>query len=108
MSRLRLTYSAACKTQVRLNSLEGIDLVPAAAATYPMHPVPVVHWTKEAADTLPEVFARRRDSGRTLPTAERAPASCSEHDNHHRPHSNRGDRPPPGVRLPAAAGSTRT
>ena len=40
----------------------GIELVHAIAARYQVHPVQVSQWKKEAAERLPEVFARKADA----------------------------------------------
>ena len=40
----------------------GIEPVHAIAARYQVHPVQVSQWKKEAAERLPEVFARKADA----------------------------------------------
>ncbi len=44
-----------------MEALQGIEPVHAIAANYEVHPVQVCQWKKEAAERLPEVFARKAD-----------------------------------------------
>jgi transposase-like protein len=59
MSKKRRQHSAQFKAQVGLDALKGIEPVHAIAAKHGVHPVQVTQWKKEAAERLPEVFARK-------------------------------------------------
>jgi len=59
MSKKRRQHSADLKARVGLEALKGIEAVHAIAAKYQVHPVQVSQWKKEAAERLPEVFARK-------------------------------------------------
>jgi len=61
MSKKRRQHSAELKARVGLEALKGIEPVHAIAAKYQVHPVQVSQWKKEAAERLPEVFARKAD-----------------------------------------------
>jgi transposase-like protein len=61
MSKKRRQHSADLKAKVGLEALKGIEAVHAIAAKYQVHPVQVSQWKKEAAERLPEVFARKAD-----------------------------------------------
>lgn len=59
MSKKRRQHSSDLKAKVGLEALKGIEPVHAIAAKYQVHPVQVSQWKKEAAERLPEVFARK-------------------------------------------------
>jgi transposase-like protein len=59
MSKKRRQHSPDLKAKVGLEALKGIDAVHAIAAKFQVHPVQVSQWKKEAAERLPEVFARK-------------------------------------------------
>jgi len=59
MSKKRRQHSPDLKAKVGLEALKGIEPVHAIAAKYQVHPVQVSQWKKEAAERLPEVFARK-------------------------------------------------
>jgi transposase-like protein len=61
MSKKRRQHSPDLKARVGLEALKGIEPVHAIAAKYQVHPVQVSQWKKEAAERLPEVFARKAD-----------------------------------------------
>jgi transposase-like protein len=61
MSKKRRQHSPDLKAKVGLEAPKGIGAVHAIAAKYPVHPVQVSQWKKEAAERLPEVFARKAD-----------------------------------------------
>ena len=61
MSKKRRLHSPDLKAKVGLEALKGIEPVHAIAAKYQVHPVQVSQWKKEAAERLPEVFARKAD-----------------------------------------------
>ena len=61
MSKKRRLHSPDLKARVGLEALKGIEPVHAIAAKYQVHPVQVSQWKKEAAERLPEVFARKGD-----------------------------------------------
>jgi putative transposase len=61
MSKKRRLHSPDLKAKVGLEALKGIEAVHAIAAKYQVHPVQVSQWKKEAAERLPEVFARKAD-----------------------------------------------
>ena len=61
MSKKRRQHSPDLKAKVGLEALKGIEAVHAIAAKYQVHPVQVSQWKKEAAERLPEVFARKAD-----------------------------------------------
>ncbi len=58
------------RAKVGLEALECIEAVHAIAARYQVHPVQVSQWKKEAAERLPEVFAREGSEGREAETAK--------------------------------------
>ena len=62
MSKKRRQHSPDLKAKVGLEALKGIEPVHAIAARYQVHPVQVSQWKKEAAERLPEVFARKADA----------------------------------------------
>ena len=62
MSQKRRQHSPDLKARVGLEALKGIEPVHAIAARYQVHPVQVSQWKKEAAERLPEVFARKADA----------------------------------------------
>ena len=62
MSKRRRQHSPDLKARVGLEALKGIEPVHAIAARYQVHPVQVSQWKKEAAERLPEVFARKADA----------------------------------------------
>ena len=59
MSKKRRQHSPDLKAKVGLEALKGIEPVHAIAAKFEVHPVQVSQWKKEAAERLPEVFARK-------------------------------------------------
>jgi transposase-like protein len=59
MSKKRRQHSPDLKAKVGLEALKGIEAVHTIAARYQVHPVQVSQWKKEAAERLPEVFARK-------------------------------------------------
>ena len=59
MSKKRRQHSPDLKAKVGLEALKGIEAVHAIAAKFQVHPVQVSQWKKEAAERLPEVFARK-------------------------------------------------
>ena len=59
MSKKRRQHSPELKARVGLEALKGIEPIHAIAAKYQVHPVQVSQWKKEAAERLPEVFARK-------------------------------------------------
>ena len=59
MSKKRRQHSVELKSRVALEALKGIEAVHTIAARYQVHPVQVSQWKKEAAERLPEVFARK-------------------------------------------------
>ena len=59
MSKKRRLHSPDLKARVGLEALKGIEPIHAIAAKYQVHPVQVSQWKKEAAERLPEVFARK-------------------------------------------------
>jgi len=59
MSKKRRQHSPDLKARVGLEALKGIEPVHTIAAKYQVHPVQVSQWKKEAAERLPEVFARK-------------------------------------------------
>ena len=59
MSKKRRQHSPDLKAKVGLEALKDIESVHAIAAKYQVHPVQVSQWKKEAAERLPEVFARK-------------------------------------------------
>ena len=59
MSKKRRQHSPDLKARVGLEALKGIEPVHAIAAKFEVHPVQVSQWKKEAAERLPEVFARK-------------------------------------------------
>jgi transposase-like protein len=61
MSKKRRLHSPELKARVGLEALKGIEPIHAIAAKYQVHPVQVSQWKKEAAERLPEVFARKAD-----------------------------------------------
>ena len=61
MSKKRRQHSPELKARVGLEALKGIEPIHAIAARYQVHPVQVSQWKKEAAERLPEVFARQAD-----------------------------------------------
>ena len=61
MSKKRRQHSPDLKAKVGLEALKGIEAVHAIATKYQVHPVQVSQWKKEAAERLPEVFARKAD-----------------------------------------------
>ena len=61
MSKKRRQHSPDLKARVGLEALKGIEPIHAIAAKYAVHPVQVSQWKKEAAERLPEVFARKAD-----------------------------------------------
>ena len=61
MSKKRRQHSPELKARVGLEALKGIEPIHAIAARYQVHPVQVSQWKKEAAERLPEVFARKAD-----------------------------------------------
>src|SRR5664280_808624 len=61
MSKKRRLHSPDLKARVGLEALKGIEPIHAIAAKYQVHPVQVSQWKKEAAERLPEVFARKGD-----------------------------------------------
>ena len=61
MSKKRRLHSPDLKAKVGLEALKGIEPVHAIAAKFQVHPVQVSQWKKEAAERLPEVFARKAD-----------------------------------------------
>lgn len=61
MSKKRRQHSAQFKAQVGLEALKGIKPIHAIAAQHGVHPAQVTTWKKEAAERLPEVFARKAD-----------------------------------------------
>jgi transposase-like protein len=61
MSKKRRQHSPDLKARVGLEALKGIEPIHAIAAKYQVHPVQVSQWKKEAAERLPEVFARKAD-----------------------------------------------
>ena len=61
MSKKRRQHSPDLKARVGLEALKGIEPVHSIAAKYQVHPVQVSQWKKEAAERLPEVFARKGD-----------------------------------------------
>ena len=62
MSKKRRQHSPELKARVGLEALKGIEPIHAIAAKYQVHPVQVSQWKKEAAERLPEVFARKADA----------------------------------------------
>ena len=62
MSKKRRLHSPELKARVGLEALKGIEPVHAIAAKHQVHPVQVSQWKKEAAERLPEVFARKPDA----------------------------------------------
>jgi transposase len=62
MSKKRRQHSPDLKARVGLEALKGVEPVHAIAARYQVHPVQVSQWKKEAAERLPEVFARKADA----------------------------------------------
>ena len=61
MSKKRRQHNPEFKAKVGLEALKGIEPVHAIAAKHQIHPVQVSQWKKEAAERLPEVFARKAD-----------------------------------------------
>ena len=61
MSKKRRQHSPDLKARVGLEALKGIEPIHAIAAKFQVHPVQVSQWKKEAAERLPEVFARKGD-----------------------------------------------
>ena len=61
MSKKRRQHSAELNAKVGLEALKGITPMHAVAAKHQVHPVQVSQWKKEAAERLPEVFARKAD-----------------------------------------------
>lgn len=61
MSKKRRQHSPELKARVGLEALKGIEPIHAIAARYQVHPVQVSQWKKEAAERLPEGFARKAD-----------------------------------------------
>jgi len=61
MSKKRRQHSPDLKAKVGLEALKGIEPIHAIAAKFEVHPVQVSQWKKEAAERLPEVFARKAD-----------------------------------------------
>ena len=61
MSKKRRQHSPDLKARVGLEALKGIEPIHAIAAKFEVHPVQVSQWKKEAAERLPEVFARKAD-----------------------------------------------
>jgi len=61
MSKKRRQHSPDLKAKVGLEALKGIEPIHSIAAKYQVHPVQVSEWKKEAAERLPEVFARKAD-----------------------------------------------
>ncbi|MEI6465576.1 MAG: IS3 family transposase [Verrucomicrobiota bacterium] len=59
MSKKRRLHSPDLKAKVGLEALKGIEPIHAIAARFAVHPVQVSQWKKEAAERLPEVFARK-------------------------------------------------
>jgi transposase-like protein len=57
----RRQHNPDLKAKVGLEAFKGIEPVHAIASRYAMHPVQVSQWKKEAAERLPEVFARKAD-----------------------------------------------
>jgi transposase len=57
------------KARVGLEALKGSDSVRAIASRYEVYPVQVSQWKKEAAERLPEVFARYQRPRETDPLA---------------------------------------
>lgn len=62
MSKKRRQHSPDLKARVGLEALKGVEPVHTIAARYQVHPVQVSKWKKEAAEGLPEVFARKPDA----------------------------------------------
>ena len=62
MSKKRRQHSPDLKARVGLDALKGIEPVHAIAAKFKVHPVQVSQWKKEAAERLPEVFARKPEA----------------------------------------------
>ena len=62
MSKKRRQHSPDLKARVGLEALKGIEPVHAIAAKFQVQPVQVSQWEKEAAERLPEVFARKADA----------------------------------------------
>jgi transposase-like protein len=62
MSKKRRQHSPDLKARVGLEALKGVEPVHVIAARYQVHPVQVSKWKKEAAEGLPEVFARKPDA----------------------------------------------
>jgi len=67
MSKKRRQRSPDLRARVGLEALKGVEPVHAIAAKYEVHPVQVSQWKKEAAERLPEVFARKAAMMRKLP-----------------------------------------
>jgi len=61
MSKKRRQHSPELKARVGLEALKGIEPIHRIAAKYQIHTVQVSQWKKEAAERLPEVFARKAD-----------------------------------------------
>ena len=61
MSKKRRQHSPNLKAKVGLEALKGIAPVHAIASRSEVHPVQVSRWKQEAAERLPEVFARKAD-----------------------------------------------
>ena len=59
MSKKRRQHSPDLKARVGLEALKGVEPIHAIAAKFEVHPVQVRQWKKEAAERLPEVFARK-------------------------------------------------
>ena len=59
MSKKRRLHSPELKARFGLESLKVIEPIHAIAAKFEVHPVQVSQWKKEAAERLPEVFARK-------------------------------------------------
>lgn len=63
MARQRTHYTADCNAQVALAAITGQPTVKEIAAPYGVHPHPVLPWTRQALEVVPEVFSSRRARG---------------------------------------------
>jgi len=57
----RKSYTTAFKVKVALEAIKGQRTINEIATHYGVHPTMVTQWKKQAIESLPDVFSRRRE-----------------------------------------------
>jgi len=65
----RKRHSPAFKAKVALEAIRGLKTTNEIAAEFGVHTTQIGHWKKQALESLPEVFAGKRDRSRDEETA---------------------------------------